>query len=63
MNNYVVEENQWQYNSEFSYEANMNNWVDAVNFERSKYNETLLTKEQAEMKFQELYPRSEYGSP
>tara|TARA_R100001510_G_C7620740_1_gene181705 strand:- start:407 stop:607 length:201 start_codon:yes stop_codon:yes gene_type:complete len=55
------ESNQWQYNSEFSYEANMSNWIDAANFERRKHNETPLTQEQAEMRFQEMYPRSDYG--
>ena len=62
MNNYVVEEKQWQYNSEYSYNANMSNWIDAVRFERSKHNETPLTQEQAEMKFQEMCPRNEYES-
>ena len=52
--------NQWQYNPEFSYEANMSNWIDAVNFERRKHQETELTQEQAEMRFQEMYPRSDY---
>ena len=56
-----TKEKQWQYNSEYSYEANMANWIDAVHFERSVNNETKLTQEQAEMKFQEMYPRSEYG--
>ena len=55
------ESNQWQYNSEFGYEANMSNWIDAVNFERRKHQETELTQEQAEMKFQEMYPMSDYG--
>ena len=54
------ESNQWQYNLEFGYEANMSNWIDAVNFERRKHQETELTQEQAEMKFQEMYPRSDY---
>tara|TARA_R100000995_G_scaffold64142_1_gene33280 strand:+ start:2191 stop:2379 length:189 start_codon:yes stop_codon:yes gene_type:complete len=54
-------EKQWQYNPEFSYKANMSNWIDAVNFERRKHIETELTQEQAEMKFQEMYPRSDYG--
>ena len=54
--------NQWQYNPEFGYEANMSNWIDAVNFERRKHQETELTQEQAEMRFQEMYPRSEYES-
>tara|TARA_R100000234_G_scaffold104199_1_gene73945 strand:+ start:832 stop:1020 length:189 start_codon:yes stop_codon:yes gene_type:complete len=56
-----TKEKQWEYNSEYSYEANMANWIDAVHFERSVNNETPLTQEQAEMKFQEMYPRSEYG--
>jgi len=59
--NIETNEKQWQYNSEFNYEANMANWIDAVHFERSVNNETRLTQEQAEMKFQEIYPRSEYG--
>ena len=57
----LVNETQWQYNSELSYEANMANWIDAVHFERKRYQETTLTHEQAVMKFKELYPRSEYG--
>jgi len=57
-----VEEKQWQYNSDYSYEANMSNWIDAVNFERSRHNEAVLPQAIAEMKFQETYPRSEYGS-
>ena len=56
-----INQQQWEYNSEYSYEANMSSWIDAANFERSNHNETLLTQEQAEMKFQEMYPRSEYG--
>lgn len=57
----IVEEKQWEYNPEYSYEANMSSWIDAVNFERKQYNEKILTLEQAEMKFNEYYPRSEYG--
>jgi|TARA_R100000278_G_C5402308_1_gene140017 hypothetical protein len=53
---------EWKYNPEYSYEANMANWIDAVHFERNVNNETQLTQEQAIMKFQEMYPRSEYGS-
>lgn len=56
-----AEQTIWQYNPEYSYEANMNNWRDAANFERKQYQEALLTEEQAEMKFQEYYPRSDYG--
>jgi len=57
----TVQEKPWKYNSEYSYEANMSSWVDAVNFERKQYNEPQLTLEQAEMKFNEYYPRNEYG--
>ncbi len=56
-----AEQTIWQYNPEYSYEANMNSWRDAANFERKQYQEVLLTEDQAEMKFQEYYPRSEYG--
>ncbi len=56
-----AEQTIWQYNPEYSYEANMNSWRDAANFERKQYQEPLLTEDQAEMKFQEYYPRSEYG--
>ena len=57
----IVKEKSWEYNPEYSYEANMASWIDAVNFERKQYNEKQLTLEQAEMKFQEYYPRNEYG--
>lgn len=56
-----AEQKTWQYNSEYSYEANMSNWRDAVNFERKQYNETILTQEQAEMKFQEVYPKEDFN--
>ena len=55
-----AEQTIWQYNPEYSYEANMNSWRDAANFERKQYQEALLTEEQAEMKFQEYYPRCDY---
>ena len=29
----LVNETQWQYNLELSYEAKMANWIDAVHFE------------------------------
>jgi len=57
----IVKEKSWEYNPDYSYEANMSSWIDAVNFERKQYNEKILTFEQAEMKFNEYYPRSEYG--
>ena len=41
-----AEQTTWQYNSEYSYEANMNSWRDAANFERKQYQEVLLTEEQ-----------------
>lgn len=56
-----AEQTTWQYNSEYSYEANMSSWIDAANFERKQYQEALLTQEQATMKFEEYYPRSDYG--
>ena len=56
-----AEQTIWQYNPEYSYEANMSSWIDAANFERKQYKESLLTQEQATMKFEEYYPRSEYG--
>lgn len=57
----IMIEKPWEYNPDLSYEANMSSWVDAVNWERRQYNEKQLTLEQAEMKFQEYYPRNEYG--
>jgi len=56
-----TEQKTWQYNSEYSYQANMSSWIDAVNFERKQYNETMLTQEQAEMKFQEVYPKEDFN--
>ena len=56
-----IEQKTWQYNSEYSYQANMSSWIDAVNFERKQYNETVLTQEQAEMKFQEVYPKEDFN--
>jgi hypothetical protein len=56
-----AEQTTWQYNPEYSYEANMSIWIDAANFERKQYQEALLTQEQATMKFEEYYPRSDYG--
>ena len=56
-----TEQKTWQYNPEYSYQANMSSWIDAVNFERKQYNETVLTQEQAEMKFQEVYPKEDFN--
>jgi hypothetical protein len=36
----------WQYNSEYSYEANMSSWIDAANFERKQYKESLESADQ-----------------
>jgi len=57
-----AEQTMWQYNTEYSYEANMSSWIDAVTFERSRHSEAKWTQDQAEMKFMEIYPRSEYES-
>ena len=56
-----AEQKTWQYNLNYSYEANMSSWIDAVNFARKQYKEALLTQEQAIMKFEEYYTRSDYG--
>ena len=61
MENTKTIQTQWMYSSEYSYEANMNNWIDAVNFERRGHNETLLTKDQGVMKFHEIYPKGDFS--
>ena len=61
MGEVIVEEKQWKYDSSKSYEVNMNSWIDAVYWERKKYNERQLTQDEAIMKFKEYYPRNEYG--
>ncbi len=55
-----AEQTSWQYNTEYSYEANMSSWVSAVTFERSRHNENKWTNDQAEMKFKELYLKGDY---
>ena len=57
----IVKEKQWEYDSNKSYEVNMSSWIDAVHWERRKYNERQLTQDEAIMKFKEYYPRNEYG--
>lgn len=61
MGEVIVEEKQWEYDSSKSYEVNMSSWIDAVYWERKKYNERQLTQDEAIMKFKEYYPRNEYG--
>ena len=61
MGEIIVEEKQWEYDSGKSYEVNMSSWIDAVYWERKKYNERQLTQDEAIMKFKEYYPRNEYG--
>lgn len=61
MGEIIVEEKQWEYDSSKSYEVNMSSWIDAVYWERKKYNERQLTQDEAIMKFKEYYPRNEYG--
>ena len=58
----LMQEEQWQYDTKKSYEVNRSSWIDAVYWERKKYNERQLTRDEAIMKFQEIYPRSDYGS-
>ena len=57
----LMQETQWQYDTNKSYECNMQSWTDAVYWERKKYNERQLTNNESTMKFKELYPRSDYG--
>ena len=45
----IVEQTQWEYNPEYSYEANMNSWIDAVNFERKQHEEEVLSNKIAEI--------------
>ncbi len=57
----IIQDEQWEYDTDKSYECNMQSWIDAVYWERKKYNERQLTNDEATMKFKEMYPRSEYG--
>ena len=54
-------EKQWEYDHSKSYECNMQSWIDAVYWDRKKYNERQLTESEAKMKFKEYYPRDQYG--
>ena len=56
-----MQEKQWEYDATKSYECNMQSWIDAVYWERKKYDERQLTDSEAKMKFSEYYPRSQYG--
>ena len=58
----IVIEKQWEYDYGKSYECNMQSWIDAVYWERKKYDERQLTDTEARMKFSEYYPRSQYGT-
>ena len=58
----IVIEKQWEYDHGISYECNMQSWIDAVYWERKKYDERQLTDTEARMKFSEYYPRSQYGT-
>ena len=57
----MVYEEQWEYDSTKSYEVNRSSWIDAVYWERKKYDERQLTDSEAKMKFAEYYPRDQYG--
>ena len=57
----LIYEKQWEYDTTKSYECNMQSWIDAVYWERKRYNERQLTESEAKMKFSEYYPRSQYG--
>tara|TARA_Y100001937_G_C7111858_1_gene328025 strand:+ start:1643 stop:1828 length:186 start_codon:yes stop_codon:yes gene_type:complete len=57
----IIQDDQWYYDKTKSYECNMQSWMDAVYWERKKYDERQLTTEEARMKFQEMYPRRDYG--
>tara|TARA_B100000214_G_scaffold303375_1_gene234062 strand:+ start:341 stop:529 length:189 start_codon:yes stop_codon:yes gene_type:complete len=57
----LMQEKQWEYDSTKSYECNMQSWIDAVYWERKKYDERQLTDSEAKMKFAEYYPRDQYG--
>ena len=57
----MVYEKQWIYDPTKSYEVNRSSWIDAVYWERKKYDERQLTESEAKMKFDEYYPRCEYG--
>ena len=56
-----MQEEQWQYDATKSYEVNRSSWIDAVYWERKKYDERQLTDSEAKMKFSEYYPRDQYG--
>ena len=55
-----MQDKKWEYNHEWSWTANRDNWVFAVNDERQKYGEDKLSLDLAYVKFEEQYPRNEY---
>ena len=56
----IEQDKKWQYNPEWSWTANRDDWIIAVNAERRKYGEDLLPVELAHAKFEEQYPQKEY---
>ena len=54
------DDQQWQYNKNWSWAANRDDWFYAVNEERRKYNEKTMTQEQAYAKFEEYYPKKDF---
>ena len=57
---HIEQDKKWEYNTEWSWTANRDDWIIAVNAERRKYSEDVLPMELAHAKFEEQYPRSEY---
>ena len=51
---------QWKYNINWSWVANRDDWFYAVNDERRRYNEKIMTQEQAYAKFEEYYPKEDF---
>ena len=51
----IYQERTWEYDANWSYEANLHSWTEARNFERKQYGERLLTEDEARMKFAEIY--------
>tara|TARA_B100001113_G_C21024334_1_gene584971 strand:+ start:861 stop:1076 length:216 start_codon:yes stop_codon:yes gene_type:complete len=56
----INEDEVWKYNYDWSWTANREDWIRAVNDERRKYNEDTLPLELANSKFEEYYPQKEY---
>jgi hypothetical protein len=56
----ISEDKVWRYNYSWSWTANRDDWIRAVNDERRKYNEDMLPAELADLKFEEYYPKKDY---